>query len=77
MTDLPSMDPAALLERLKGHLDKTGGAIVVSRSKQGDYIAGSEWGQEADDSPMAGGASYGMGATPMKALHDMLTEAGA
>lgn len=66
----PSDDPASLLERLRAHLDRTGGAVVISASGQSDYLAASEWGDNA-------GSSYGMGATPMRALHDMLTGAGS
>ena len=76
MPDRPDPDRDQLMIRLRKHLDATGGAVVISSSRQGDYLAASEWGQEAPDSPMAGAAAYGMGATPCRALDDMLHEAG-
>lgn len=75
-TQHPEPDHSELIKRLTSHLDKTKGAVVVSRDKRG-YAAASEWGQEAPDSPMAGGAAYGMGDSPAQALGEMLTEAGS
>jgi len=66
-------DPALpkLIERLKAHLDATQGAVVISLSSQGDYLCASEWGATEDPSH-----AYGMGASPTRAMDDMLHEAG-
>jgi hypothetical protein len=39
-----------------------GGQLVISTRGTGeDWVVGYHFGKEADDSPMAGGAAYGMG----------------
>jgi hypothetical protein len=41
-----------------------------------DWVAGIEFGREAVDSPMAGGAAYGLGATAEEAISSALAETG-
>jgi hypothetical protein len=60
------------------HLTENGGRLVVSYTP-GDEdraVAGYEFGREAEDSDMAGGAAYGMAATLDEALIQMAEQVG-
>lgn len=65
------------LQRLEQHL-RMNGPIVMSHVVRGHshFAVGSEWGQEAPDSPMAGGAAYGVGDTLEEALNQLLGDLG-
>lgn len=64
-----------VLEGLARHLRLHGGvALSFSERGDGEYVYGSEWGQEADDSPMAGAASYGLGDSLLLCLEQALRE---
>jgi hypothetical protein len=67
------------LQRLQQHLRQNGPIVMshVAGHSSGDHFAvGSEWGQEAPDSPMAGGAAYGVGETLEEALNQLLSDLG-
>lgn len=68
--------PRGLLQRLEDGLAKQGGQLVVT-SDDGLVLA-LTFGQEAEDSDMAGGAAYGMGEPDelAAALEALLDEAG-
>lgn len=51
-----------------------GGTLTVVLDEAGDWAAAYVFGREADDSPMAGGASYGVGASPYEALRMIVDE---
>jgi hypothetical protein len=66
------------------HLAGEGGRLTIA-FRQGEvdtppddrWIVGYEFGREAEDSDMAGGASYGMGANLNQALRQVFDEVGA
>lgn len=58
------------LKREALRLPQCGYALVQSK-RSGEWTCGLEWGQEAEDSPMAGAAAYGVGAT----IHEAITAA--
>lgn len=64
-----------LTERVEKHLSSNG-PIILIRSGTGDFMASSEWGSEAPDSPMAGAAAYGLGESVEEALTQVLDQAG-
>lgn len=63
-----------LIGRLAEHLQHNG-PVVLSHTGKAFGVA-SEWGQEADDSPMVGAAAYGLDTELETALDHMLDEAG-
>lgn len=71
--------PRSLVDRLAEHVSKNG-AVVISYTQQedtiGTFVVGSEWGSEAEDSPMAGAAAYGVDPEITRALRKLLDEAG-
>lgn len=77
--------PRGLFDRLEeGLLAAGGGQVVLTSPDPGVDLAmdisvwrvGLVFGQEADDSPMAGGAAYGSGPSLQQALRAALDEAG-
>lgn len=66
------LDVTAVAVLLAGH----GGRFGLSVHDDGVWAAGIEWGKEAEDSPMAGAAAYGIGATAQEAVMAVLREAG-
>lgn len=50
--------------------------LVISRVGPDGWAAGVEFGREAPDSPMAGGAAYGMGTTAAEALIGVIMDGG-
>lgn len=54
-----------VFDQLLDHLQANGGKIVIGcdedRAYGREWIVGYEFGREAEDSDMAGGAAYGMG----------------
>lgn len=50
------------LERLVTLIRDQGGTFTVA-NRDGEWLIGCEFGREAEDSPMAGGALYGIGRT--------------
>lgn len=67
-----------MVEIILRNLMEQGGRLVITVDHdRGDpVVVGCEFGQEAEDSPMAGGASYGIGETPEQALATVLGETG-
>ena len=59
------------LAQLEEHL-RACGPVILQGSSDGSFMASSEWGEEAPDSPMAGAAAYGVGATLAEALAEVL-----
>lgn len=63
---MPDRDVWAELAAFLAHLDATGdvGHLVISREirhhEAGDWAIACEFGREAPDSPMSGGAAYGI-----------------
>lgn len=51
-----------------------GGGFSLALHDDGQWMAATEFGREAPDSPMAGGASYGMGPTAHAAVDMVLAE---
>lgn len=53
------------LQKIVEHMQKVeaGGALTLVLDEAGDWSASYVFGQEAEDSPMAGGAAYGYGPT--------------
>jgi hypothetical protein len=64
--------PMKLIGGLGYHL-RDHGPVVLSYSN-GNFVIASEWGQEAEDSPMAGGAAYAMQDELYEALIQFLQE---
>lgn len=64
------MTTEELLRSLAAHLRNNGGVVLVWSN--GHFSAASEWGQEAEDSPMIGAATYGMGDTLEECLNGLL-----
>lgn len=60
-----------LMSRLSQHV-KHCGSVVIGYSKFGHFVVGSEWGEEAPGSPMAGAAAYGTHEDLGMALQEML-----
>jgi hypothetical protein len=68
-----------LLARLDRHLHRAssdGEMHLVIVLGDGGWMVGSEWGREAEDSPMVAAAAYGTGHTLTEAMEQMLGEAG-
>jgi len=74
-----------LMGGLLDHLAGEGGRLVISYTPQSPeeespderWLVGYEFGREAEDSDMAGGASYGVNATLRDALQHVFDEVGA
>lgn len=62
------MDRYDALDRIIDTLEGGGNFGMGRKDENGDWIAASEFGREAPDSPMAGGAAYGAGDTADEAL---------
>lgn len=60
----------------KGLADEEGHLHIGKRTGTNEWVVGMEWGKEAEDSPMAGAAAYGMGETLVDALGGMLDDTG-
>lgn len=67
-----------LTQIIEGLIAAGGGTFaitLVSKDKEDEHwVAMAEFGQEAEDSPMVGGASYGMGPSANEAVSTVLTE---
>lgn len=83
------LDLATQMGGVEKGLAEQGGKIVISHhARQGrdglqvsarendPWVVGIEFGQEAPDSDMAGGAAYGMGETMLEALQQAVDETG-
>lgn len=55
-------------------LGEQGGSLAINGEDDGEWIVAIEFGREADDSPMAGGAAYGAGSTMAEALDSAAKE---
>lgn len=64
-----------LNERIEKHLTNNG-PIILMKSPRGEFMASSEWGEEAPDSPMVGAAAYGLGESYEEAVTQVLDQAG-
>lgn len=66
------------LETITTRLEHEGGGHlgVAYIDHRAEWLVAVEWGQEAEDSPMAGAASYGTGDTLEQALDQVLAETG-
>lgn len=58
------------------HARQSGDELQVSARESDPWVVGIEFGQEAPDSDMAGGAAYGMGDTMIEALQKAVDETG-
>lgn len=56
---------------------KQGGSLVVAESRDGEWVSAMQFGREAEDSPTAAGAAYGMGSNAAEALNQVVTDSGA
>lgn len=66
------------IERLIARIESIGGgAFTASVAEDGEWSTMAVFGREAEDSPMAGGASHGVGDSLAKCLDMMLRETGA
>jgi len=64
------LSTAQIMERLAKHVEQAGGGVFAMVLKQGggEWVVSAEFGQEAPDSPMAGGAAYGLDGDLRRAL---------
>jgi hypothetical protein len=69
---MSSADDMALLLKHMENQPKVGFAII--KRERGDVVVSYEFGQEAPDSPMYAGASYGIGDNIDAALHQITDE---
>jgi len=67
--------PEDTICRLAEHLEKCG-TVILMHNPSGTFSVGSEWGEEAPGSPMAGGAAYGINEDLNEALKQMLDHHG-
>lgn len=68
---------SAMLHALLHHtVGKNGGSFGIGAKPEGDWSVMAEYGSEADDSPMAGAAVYGMGGSLRAALMPAGDDAG-
>lgn len=73
----PAVTPTGVLERLTKLADQQGNVdFALHRDDAGEWVGTIIAGQEAPDSPMAGGASYGMGMDLVIMVDEMLSEWG-
>ena len=70
-------DGVTALEYILEHMakQKGEGGLVITAHSEDEYTIGYEFGSEAPDSPMAGGAAYGIGSAT-EALVSVATELG-
>ena len=75
-TNTPAMiDGGRLAAIIDGLTAAQGGSVTVAfSSERNEWMVAAEYGQEAEDSPMAGAASYQHGTTAREAIDRMLTE---
>jgi hypothetical protein len=53
---------AQIMERLAKHVEGAGGGVFgMALKESGEWVVSAEFGREAPDSPMVGGAAYGHG----------------
>lgn len=64
-------------ERLELHIRTCGPVAISYDLAREEFVIGSEWGEEAPDSPMVGAAAYGAGATLDEALAEFFHDTGA
>jgi hypothetical protein len=57
-------------------IEEEGGRVLISKNDDGTWVVGMEWGKEAEDSPMAGAAAYGLDDSLDAALERCLGDAG-
>jgi hypothetical protein len=65
-----------LMDRMQKFLRREGGRLMIATSGD-NWLVGVEFGQEADDSDMAGGAAYASESSITDALEYVLGEVGA
>lgn len=53
-----------------------GGFGIVFNMERGKWFTSLEFGREAEDSPMAGGAAYGVSATAEEAIRQIVEQTG-
>lgn len=74
------LDLATQMGGVEKGLTSEGGRVVLShdpdRHEDESWVVGIEFGKEAPDSPMAGGAAYGTGGTMLEALQQAVDETG-
>jgi len=71
-----SKEAAEMFGWLVAHCAQEGGTISFTELHNGDQIVGYEFGKEAPDSDMAGGAAYGRAPTLEGALCGVLADMG-
>lgn len=75
----PRTPLGALLDAIQGFAERQGGTLGLSfnssESRTGRWSAALTFGQEAPDSPMAGGQALGIGESPAEVLRQVAEEA--
>lgn len=68
----------AVFEWLEDHAARNNADVVIHRGEDGptSWSVGIHWGSEAEDSPMVGAATYGMGDTLTEALIEAAADCG-
>lgn len=62
------------LQVLFRHIEQNEGRLVISQTSKGEWVIGYEFGKEAEDSDMAGGAAYGIGPSLTMALNQTVQD---
>lgn len=63
------LSTALIMERLAKHVEQAGGGVFgMALRENGKWVVSAEFGREAPDSPMAGGAAYGLDKDLRRAL---------
>lgn len=77
LLEIPPLPPPdqRLIRLIAKHAAKEGGVLAVTE-RDGRYVAGYQFGREAEDSDMAGGAAYGIGDTVYEALNSLVADLG-
>jgi hypothetical protein len=70
------MNAKEKLSAIMGHAERQGRYRLTLGTTETESFVGYEFGREAPDSPMYGGASYGIGDTLDEALDQVIDEVG-
>lgn len=65
-----------ILDALAKGLEENEGSFTMYYDAERDWTVSIIFGREAEDSPMAGGAAFGLGSSAYDAMAEALTEAG-
>jgi hypothetical protein len=71
----PNVENMPNLHLILTHMKKQGvGQLVITLNDRGDWVIGYEFGKEAEDSPMAAGAAYGISPALNQALDQVTSD---